>query len=186
MHKAVLDGRQLALKISANSVYGFTGAKVSRFIFRFAQFAGCCLYTTARTADATPRNGFRDSTRSTATDDPWVLALSHITSISHRMRRNSAIEWQHAHEWTKTLQSGPRRFCLLRTHSVSACIRLGISTRFPPGFFDSSDAWDMYSSARARHLIALLQKFSRRTSDALTGDAEAEPDIASPMYFLGD
>lgn len=24
--KAVLDGRQLALKISANSVYGFTGA----------------------------------------------------------------------------------------------------------------------------------------------------------------
>ncbi len=26
--KAVLDGRQLALKISANSVYGFTGAQV--------------------------------------------------------------------------------------------------------------------------------------------------------------
>ena len=30
--KKVLDGRQLALKISANSVYGFTGAQV--FIFR--------------------------------------------------------------------------------------------------------------------------------------------------------
>jgi DNA polymerase delta subunit 1 len=28
MQKAVLDGRQLALKISANSVYGFTGAQV--------------------------------------------------------------------------------------------------------------------------------------------------------------
>jgi DNA polymerase delta subunit 1 len=28
----VLDGRQLALKISANSVYGFTGAQVSIFI----------------------------------------------------------------------------------------------------------------------------------------------------------
>lgn len=28
VHKAVLDGRQLALKISANSVYGFTGAQV--------------------------------------------------------------------------------------------------------------------------------------------------------------
>lgn len=28
--KAVLDGRQLALKISANSVYGFTGATVGR------------------------------------------------------------------------------------------------------------------------------------------------------------
>jgi len=28
MKKAVLDGRQLALKISANSVYGFTGAQV--------------------------------------------------------------------------------------------------------------------------------------------------------------
>jgi len=26
--RAVLDGRQLALKISANSVYGFTGAQV--------------------------------------------------------------------------------------------------------------------------------------------------------------
>lgn len=26
LRKAVLDGRQLALKISANSVYGFTGA----------------------------------------------------------------------------------------------------------------------------------------------------------------
>jgi len=28
--KAVLDGRQLALKISANSVYGFTGALVGQ------------------------------------------------------------------------------------------------------------------------------------------------------------
>ena len=28
--KAVYDGRQLALKISANSVYGFTGAQVGR------------------------------------------------------------------------------------------------------------------------------------------------------------
>ena len=28
--KAVLDGRQLALKISANSVYGFTGAQVGK------------------------------------------------------------------------------------------------------------------------------------------------------------
>jgi DNA polymerase delta subunit 1 len=28
--KAVLDGRQLALKISANSVYGFTGAQVGQ------------------------------------------------------------------------------------------------------------------------------------------------------------
>jgi len=28
--KKVLDGRQLALKISANSVYGFTGAQVGR------------------------------------------------------------------------------------------------------------------------------------------------------------
>jgi len=28
--KAVLDGRQLALKISANSVYGFTGATVGK------------------------------------------------------------------------------------------------------------------------------------------------------------
>jgi DNA polymerase delta subunit 1 len=30
MTKAVLDGRQLALKISANSVYGFTGAQVGQ------------------------------------------------------------------------------------------------------------------------------------------------------------
>lgn len=28
--KAVLDGRQLALKVSANSVYGFTGATVGK------------------------------------------------------------------------------------------------------------------------------------------------------------
>lgn len=28
--RSVLDGRQLALKISANSVYGFTGAQVGR------------------------------------------------------------------------------------------------------------------------------------------------------------
>merc|ERR1712029_799019 len=28
--KGVLDGRQLALKISANSVYGFTGAQVGK------------------------------------------------------------------------------------------------------------------------------------------------------------
>lgn len=28
--KEVLDGRQLALKISANSVYGFTGAQVGK------------------------------------------------------------------------------------------------------------------------------------------------------------
>jgi len=28
MERAVLDGRQLALKLSANSVYGFTGATV--------------------------------------------------------------------------------------------------------------------------------------------------------------
>lgn len=30
MKKAILDGRQLALKISANSVYGFTGAQVGK------------------------------------------------------------------------------------------------------------------------------------------------------------
>ncbi|VDQ15135.1 unnamed protein product [Trichobilharzia regenti] len=30
MRKRVLDGRQLALKISANSVYGFTGAQVGK------------------------------------------------------------------------------------------------------------------------------------------------------------
>ena len=30
MKKAVLDGRQLALKIYANSVYGFTGATVGK------------------------------------------------------------------------------------------------------------------------------------------------------------
>lgn len=30
MKKAVLDGRQLALKISANSVYGFTGGHKAR------------------------------------------------------------------------------------------------------------------------------------------------------------
>ena len=30
MLKKVLDGRQLALKISANSVYGFTGATVGQ------------------------------------------------------------------------------------------------------------------------------------------------------------
>lgn len=28
--KAVLDGRQLAYKVSANSVYGFTGAQVGK------------------------------------------------------------------------------------------------------------------------------------------------------------
>ena len=28
--KKVLDGRQLALKVSANSVYGFTGAQVGK------------------------------------------------------------------------------------------------------------------------------------------------------------
>ena len=28
--KAVLDGRQMALKISANSVYGFTGAQIGQ------------------------------------------------------------------------------------------------------------------------------------------------------------
>lgn len=30
LRKAVLDGRQLALKVSANSVYGFTGATVGK------------------------------------------------------------------------------------------------------------------------------------------------------------
>lgn len=30
LKKAVLDGRQLALKVSANSVYGFTGAQVGK------------------------------------------------------------------------------------------------------------------------------------------------------------
>merc|ERR1712226_1541960 len=30
LKKRVLDGRQLALKISANSVYGFTGAQVGK------------------------------------------------------------------------------------------------------------------------------------------------------------
>jgi DNA polymerase elongation subunit (family B) len=37
--KKVLDGRQLALKISANSVYGFTGKFMCRFIIRrFSRF----------------------------------------------------------------------------------------------------------------------------------------------------
>jgi DNA polymerase elongation subunit (family B) len=30
LEKAVLDGRQLALKVSANSVYGFTGATIGQ------------------------------------------------------------------------------------------------------------------------------------------------------------
>lgn len=30
VYQAVLNGRQLALKISANSVYGFTGAQVGK------------------------------------------------------------------------------------------------------------------------------------------------------------
>ena len=32
---AVLDGRQLALKVSANSVYGFTGATVGARLYLF-------------------------------------------------------------------------------------------------------------------------------------------------------
>ena len=37
--KKVLDGRQLALKISANSVYGFTGAQGFILFFTFEQFS---------------------------------------------------------------------------------------------------------------------------------------------------
>lgn len=42
--KMVLDGRQLALKISANSVYGFTGATVGKLpCLEISQVAISCL-----------------------------------------------------------------------------------------------------------------------------------------------
>lgn len=39
--RAVLDGRQLALKISANSVYGFTGAQVGKL--PCLEISGVCM-----------------------------------------------------------------------------------------------------------------------------------------------
>ena len=57
----VLDGRQLALKISANSVYGFTGAQVGKlpcleisqvrhdFFERFLMSGVSCIASTQRT-----------------------------------------------------------------------------------------------------------------------------------------
>jgi len=40
--KKVLDGRQLALKISANSVYGFTGAQVGKL--PCLEISGVCTF----------------------------------------------------------------------------------------------------------------------------------------------
>ena len=40
--KQVLDGRQLALKISANSVYGFTGAQVGKLPCLEISQVSCC------------------------------------------------------------------------------------------------------------------------------------------------
>lgn len=40
--RAVLDGRQLALKISANSVYGFTGAQVGKL--PSLEISGVCTF----------------------------------------------------------------------------------------------------------------------------------------------
>ena len=42
--KKVLDGRQLALKISANSVYGFTGAQVGKLpCLEISQVGNYCI-----------------------------------------------------------------------------------------------------------------------------------------------
>ena len=42
--KKVLDGRQLALKISANSVYGFTGAQVGKLpCLEISQVGNYCM-----------------------------------------------------------------------------------------------------------------------------------------------
>lgn len=47
--RQVLDGRQLALKISANSVYGFTGAQVGKLpcleISQVSKLLSCCKHT---------------------------------------------------------------------------------------------------------------------------------------------
>lgn len=91
--KAVLDGRQLALKISANSVYGFTGAQVGQLpclpiSASTTAFGRVMIEETKRlvTEKYTKANGYDHNCLVVYGDTDSVMVRFGTTSIEESMR----------------------------------------------------------------------------------------------------
>ncbi|KAK3241012.1 DNA polymerase delta catalytic subunit, variant 2 [Cymbomonas tetramitiformis] len=93
MLKAVLDGRQLALKVSANSVYGFTGATVGKLpcleiSASTTSFGRTMIEQTRNLVQEhyTVANGYENNAEVIYGDTDSVMVNFHCTELSESMR----------------------------------------------------------------------------------------------------
>lgn len=103
--KQVLDGRQLALKISANSVYGFTGAQVGKLpCLEISQsvtgFGRQMIETTKRLVESkyTLSNGYQADAKVIYGDTDSVMVKLGVATVSEAMEiGREAAEWVSSH-----------------------------------------------------------------------------------------
>uniref|UniRef100_A0A3B3XNA2 DNA polymerase n=1 Tax=Poecilia mexicana TaxID=48701 RepID=A0A3B3XNA2_9TELE len=103
--KQVLDGRQLALKISANSVYGFTGAQVGKLpCLEISQsvtgFGRQMIEKTKQLVESkyTISNGYQADARVVYGDTDSVMVKLGVTTVKEAMEiGREAAEWVSSH-----------------------------------------------------------------------------------------
>uniref|UniRef100_A0AAQ6A4A5 DNA polymerase n=1 Tax=Amphiprion ocellaris TaxID=80972 RepID=A0AAQ6A4A5_AMPOC len=103
--KQVLDGRQLALKISANSVYGFTGAQVGKLpCLEISQsvtgFGRQMIETTKKLVESkyTLSNGYQADAKVIYGDTDSVMVKLGVATVSEAMEiGREAAEWVSSH-----------------------------------------------------------------------------------------
>ncbi|XP_008303353.1 DNA polymerase delta catalytic subunit [Stegastes partitus] len=103
--KQVLDGRQLALKISANSVYGFTGAQVGKLpCLEISQsvtgFGRQMIETTKQLVESkyTLSNGYQGDAKVIYGDTDSVMVKLGVATVSEAMEiGREAAEWVSSH-----------------------------------------------------------------------------------------
>ncbi|XP_048846325.1 DNA polymerase delta catalytic subunit [Brienomyrus brachyistius] len=103
--KQVLDGRQLALKISANSVYGFTGAQVGKLpCLEISQsvtgFGRHMIETTKQLVESryTTDNGYKANAKVIYGDTDSVMVKLGVSTVQEAMDQGrEAAEWVSSH-----------------------------------------------------------------------------------------
>ena len=155
LEKAVLDGRQLALKVSANSVYGFTGATVGQL--------PCLEISSSTTSYGTwPPS---DSTLRQRDSSPKIRGTSFSRKVPERFRGAIRISSTYRPECIRKLGSCPPHPhpC---PHGSGLCPPLGPLSRCP-GIPDQMLRWNFYSSGMAGGPLAEAEEASAEYPDFL-------------------